>query len=86
VAAVAFAFAIANANAKAESPPLGAFPLSAGSAQAFAFDPRRPEIVYVATVGCPHGTTRGHMSSRRPAADSTDTRRQRQAPAGRETS
>jgi photosystem II stability/assembly factor-like uncharacterized protein len=43
------------------SPPLGALPRGAGSAQAFAFDARRPEIVYVATVSYSHGTTRGHV-------------------------
>ena len=43
------------------SPPLGALPPYGGSAQAFAFDPRRPDIVYVATVGYPHGTTRAHV-------------------------
>jgi hypothetical protein len=43
------------------SAPLGALPSGAGSAQAFAFDPRHPDTVYVATVSYPHGTTRGHV-------------------------
>ena len=45
----------------AQSPALAALPPGAGFPQAFAFDPRRPEIVYVATVSYPHGTTRGHV-------------------------
>jgi hypothetical protein len=38
--------------ADAQSPPLAALPPGAGSPQAFAFDSRRPNIVYVAS---PHG-------------------------------
>jgi len=47
--------------ASAQSPPLAALPPGAGSPQAFAFDPRRPNIVYVLTVSHPHGTTIGHV-------------------------
>ena len=47
--------------AKAQSPPLAALPPDAGSPQAFAFHPRRPDIVYVLTVSYPHGATRGHV-------------------------
>ena len=47
--------------ANAQSPPLAALPPGAGSPQAFAFDPRRPDIVYVLTVSWPHGTTVGHV-------------------------
>ncbi len=47
--------------ASAQSSPLAALPPGAGGVQAFAFDPRRPDIVYVLTVSWPHGTTRGHV-------------------------
>ncbi len=47
--------------ANAGSPPLAALPPGAGSPQAFAFDPRTPDIVYVLTVSWPHGTTIGHV-------------------------
>ena len=47
--------------ANTQSPPLAALPPGAGSPQAFAFDPRRPDIVYVLTVSWPHGTTMGHV-------------------------
>jgi photosystem II stability/assembly factor-like uncharacterized protein len=62
-AAVATAFASVIAVAAAGSAPasMGSIPPGAGYAQAFAFDPRRPEIVYVATVSYPHDTTRAHV-------------------------
>ncbi len=47
--------------AASASPPLGALPPDAGSPQAFAFDPRRADFVYVLTVSYPHDTTRGHV-------------------------
>ena len=47
--------------ANADSPPLGALPPDAGTAQSFAFDPRNPEIVYVLTVGYANGVGRSHV-------------------------
>ena len=47
--------------AASASPPLGALPPDAGSPQAFGFDPRRADFVYVLTVSYPHDTTRGHV-------------------------
>jgi photosystem II stability/assembly factor-like uncharacterized protein len=44
--------------ANGESPPLAALPPGAGFPQAFAFDPRRPNIVYVAS---PHGPDRVYV-------------------------
>jgi photosystem II stability/assembly factor-like uncharacterized protein len=45
--------------ANAGSPPLAALPRSAGAAEAFAFDPRNPQIVYVLTVS--GNFSRGHV-------------------------
>jgi photosystem II stability/assembly factor-like uncharacterized protein len=45
--------------AKAESPPLGALPPDAGLPEAWAFDPRSPQTVYVATWGHVFKTTDG---------------------------
>ncbi len=47
--------------ANADSPPLGALPPDAGTAKAFAFDPRNPKIVYVLTVGNSNGFQRSHV-------------------------
>ena len=60
-AAAAHAPGVQGPAAYAVPPPLGALPPGAGFPQAFAFDPRNPDIVYVATVSYPHGTTRGHV-------------------------
>jgi photosystem II stability/assembly factor-like uncharacterized protein len=46
--------------ANAGSPPLGALPAGVGGAQAFAFDPRNPQIVYILTVGGDAAST-GHV-------------------------
>ncbi len=45
--------------ANAGSPPLAALPRSAGAAEAFAFDPREPQVVYVLTVS--GNSSRGHV-------------------------
>jgi hypothetical protein len=50
-----------QARTHATSPPLGALPRGAGFPQAFAFDPRNSDVVYVATVSYPHDTTRAHV-------------------------
>ncbi len=64
VGTTAFLVSIAaplQARTHAASPPLGALPRGAGFPQAFAFDERNPDIVYVATVSYPHDTTRAHV-------------------------
>jgi photosystem II stability/assembly factor-like uncharacterized protein len=48
-----------GSSAKAESPPLGALPPGAGTADAVAFDPRSPQTVYVMTPGHVFKTTDG---------------------------
>lgn len=45
--------------ANAGSPPLAPLPRGAGGAEAFAFDPRNPQIVYVLTVS--GNSSRGHV-------------------------
>jgi photosystem II stability/assembly factor-like uncharacterized protein len=50
-----------GSSAKADSPPLAALPPDAGAAEAIAFDPRNPEIVYVLTVGYSHGRGRSRV-------------------------
>ena len=47
--------------ANVDSAPLGALPPDAGTAKAFAFDPRNPKIVYVLTVGNSNGFGRSEV-------------------------
>jgi photosystem II stability/assembly factor-like uncharacterized protein len=58
-AALAHAPGSPGSTAKAESQPLAALPPDAGIAEAFAFDPRSPETVYVTTRGHVFKTTDG---------------------------
>src|SRR5580765_5767481 len=60
-AALAHAPGAQAAAANAGSPPLGALPPDAGRAESFAFDPRKPQIVYVLTVGYANGTVRSRV-------------------------
>jgi photosystem II stability/assembly factor-like uncharacterized protein len=58
-AALAHAPGSASPAANAGSPSLAALPRGAGGAEAFAFDPRNPQIVYVLTVS--GNSSRGHV-------------------------
>jgi photosystem II stability/assembly factor-like uncharacterized protein len=58
-AALAQAPGAQSPAANAGSPPLGALPQDAGGAQAFAFDSRNPQVVYVLTVS--GNSSRGHV-------------------------
>jgi photosystem II stability/assembly factor-like uncharacterized protein len=58
-AALAHAPGSQSPAANAGSPPLAALPRSAGVAEAFAFDPRNQQIVYVLTVS--GNSSRGHV-------------------------
>jgi photosystem II stability/assembly factor-like uncharacterized protein len=52
-AGIVGATALIAMGAEASSPPLGPLPPAAGSVEAFAFDPRGPETVYLLTGGAP---------------------------------
>ena len=58
-AALAQAPSAQSPAANAGSPPLAALPLSASAVEAFAFDSRNPQIVYVLTVS--GNSSRGHV-------------------------